>query len=64
MAGLPGSRRAGKDGGTPWRDFGRLLDQMYDLMEAAAPPGEAGGPQDGADTAPAAPARAVVKGAG
>ncbi|MFD7626738.1 hypothetical protein ACFV7Q_12010 [Streptomyces sp. NPDC059851] len=65
MAGLPRSGHAGKDGGTPWRDFGKLLDQMYDLMEAATPPQEAVvAPQDGGDTAPATPHRTVVKGAG
>lgn len=64
MAALPRSSRTGKDGETPWRDFGRLLDRMYDLMEAAAPPHEAGGPHDAADTARTPTARTAVKGAG
>ncbi|MEU2392829.1 hypothetical protein [Streptomyces sp. NPDC007369] len=63
MTGLPRSRHAGKGDGTPWRDFGKLLDQMYGLMEAAAPPHEAGGPQDGTDTAQPTPRRTAVEGA-
>ncbi|MEU3726291.1 hypothetical protein [Streptomyces sp. NPDC031705] len=48
---------AGKDRPTPWKEFHRVIDQMFDLMEGVHK-------DDGASASPAAARRKPVAGGG